>query len=494
MDTAMRFSELLRCSQVRAEARDGDPEVAFVTDDSRACRDGACFVAARGPVADGHGFIEQAVAAGATSIVCEPRGEVPQGVAFATTPDSREALGPLAQASLGWPARSLTCTGITGTNGKTTVAALLGGILQRSGSPCATLGTIAYRTGQRDVVARTTTPGAAELALLMAEALSGGSTHLVMEASSHALDQRRTAGVPFAVGVFTNLSGDHLDYHQTMDSYLAAKRRLFEALTPDATAVVNRDDPASTQIVSGIRARVLGFALDAPADVSGEIERLDGEGSGFTLRHAGAEVPVRTRLIGRHNVSNCLAAAAAATALGVDLPAIADALGVADCVAGRLEAVTPGSAVRVFVDYAHTDDALQNVLASLRPLRDGGRLTVVFGCGGDRDRSKRPRMARVASRGADRIFVTSDNPRSEDPARIIDEILEGLDQTESQGVEVEPDRATAVTRAIETSEPGDIVLIAGKGHEDYQIFGDRRIHFSDVEVAREALARREGVS
>jgi UDP-N-acetylmuramoyl-L-alanyl-D-glutamate--2,6-diaminopimelate ligase len=343
-----------------------------------------------------------------------------------------------------------------------------------------------YDTTAREVPAGTTTPSPVDLAEMMAEAVQAGAACLVMEVSSHALDQHRTDGIELDVAVFTNLTGDHLDYHGTMESYLAAKRRLFESLPAAAAAVLNRDDPHADAVAAATAARKLWYGLSPAAEVCARIESIDATGSRFGLRHGGREVPVRTSLIGRHNVVNCVAAAAAATALGLELEAIAGALGEVGCVPGRLERVAVAAPFDVLVDYAHTDDALQNVLSALLPIKKG-RLILVFGCGGDRDRSKRPRMARVAESAADHIIVTSDNPRSEDPMAIIQEIMTGFSERGRQRVLIQPDRRQAIAAALQAASDGDIVLIAGKGHENYQSIGGRRIHFDDVETAEELL-------
>jgi UDP-N-acetylmuramoyl-L-alanyl-D-glutamate--2,6-diaminopimelate ligase len=313
-----------------------------------------------------------------------------------------------------------------------------------------------------------------------------------MEASSHALDQHRTAGIDFAVGVFTNLTGDHMDYHGTEADYLAAKRRLFESLRAEATAVVNRDDRAGEAIASASAAAVVWYGLTPLADLRGRIDQIDAAGTRFAMIRAGREVPVDSPLIGRHNVLNSLAAAAACEALGVDLAATAETLAAVKRIPGRLERVDIPADYQVFVDYAHTDDALGSVLRALQPVKKDGRLIVVFGCGGDRDRTKRPRMAHVAETFADRVVVTSDNPRSEEPEAIIEEILAGLTATGRREALVEPDRRRAIELAVELARPGDVVLIAGKGHENYQVIGDQRLHFDDVEVAAEAMRQREG--
>jgi len=489
----MRFSELLAAAQLEGPSgrvwRRGDADVRRVVADSRQAREGDCFVAVRGTVTDGHRYIPSAVAAGCTAVVCEDTAAVPPQLPCAVVADTRAAAGPLAQAVLGWPCRKLTLVGVTGTNGKTTFTYLLRGILSHLGHKTGLLGTIRYETIAESIPARTTTPDAIALAEMMARMVEAGGTHLVMEISSHALDQRRTEGIDFEVAVFTNLSGDHLDYHGTMAEYLSAKQRLFESLSPRARAVLNRDESHSGQMASVTAAPVLWYGLSRAADVQARIRSLDAAGSEFSLLYAGDEADVSLRLIGRHNVVNSLAAAAAALALGADLPAIARALGEVRCVPGRLQRVDADAAFDVLVDYAHTDAALENVLSAVRPVA-GGRLILVFGCGGDRDRGKRPRMARVAERWADEIIVTSDNPRSEDPLAIIEEIAAGFTVEGRGKVSFEPDRRSAIAASFDRARPGDAVLIAGKGHEDYQVIGERRVHFDDVETAAELLRGR----
>jgi len=487
----MQFGQLLALADVPHRRRGGDVEVTAVDDDSRRCEGGTCFVAVRGCQADGHAYIASALAGGASAVVCEDPADVGPGVPCAVVPDGRAAAGPLAQAILDWPARKMVNVGITGTNGKTTAAAILVAILDAAGHNCGQLGTITYDTGISCRPARTTTPGPVELARLTDEMVRAGRTHMVMEVSSHALDQQRTAGVTFDVGIFTNLSGDHQDYHGTMGAYLAAKRKLFEQLAPSATAVINRDDPVADEIAAGTDAKVLWYGLGPAAAMWGRIDRIDAGRTHFTMIHDGVETPVATALAGRHNVQNCLAAAAAAVCLGISTDRIADAIGRVSRVRGRLERVPGQAPYQVFVDYAHTDDALANVLSAVAPLADG-QVILVFGCGGDRDRTKRPRMAQAAERGAGQIVVTSDNPRGEEPAAIIDEIVAGFSDAARRKIHVEPDRAAAIAWAVQSARSGDVVLIAGKGHEAYQIVGDRRLHFDDVETAERAIAEREG--
>jgi len=375
---------------------------------------------------------------------------------------------------------------VTGTNGKSTVTHLIREILNHNGRKAGLLGTITYETPLRIVPATMTTPGPVMLAEMCTRMVTDGATHLVMEASSHALDQKRMAGLNFAVGVFTNLTGDHLDYHGTMESYLAAKRLLFEGLSSKALAVVNRDDPYADAIAESTRAGILWYGLSPLADLQARIETIDAEGTTFELIREERGVTVRTPLIGRHNVFNSLAAAGACLGLDVKLEEIAAALETIHSVPGRLQRVETRRGFSLFVDYAHTDDALRNVLSALRPITSG-RILVVFGCGGDRDATKRPRMARVAQDLADRMIITSDNPRTENPEKIIDEILSGLDDHGRSVCHIDPDRRRAIANAICQAQDGDVVLIAGKGHETYQVIGEEKIHFDDVEVANECI-------
>ena len=464
-----------------------------VCHDSRSVGSGALFVAVAGTLTDGAGFVTDAVRRGAVAIVSNRDISVPGDTVLVTVDDARAAVSRLAACFFGLDRiqadGGLRAIGITGTNGKSTVGYMIRAILQAARSPTALWGTIEYDLLKRRIHGNLTTPDPIDLVRQMVEARAAGAQCAVMEVSSHSLDQRRTAGIRFSAAVFTNLTQDHLDYHGTIEAYLRAKNRLFRSLGTEAVAVVNADDPASAGILDGCKAPVSRFGLGDDADVRAVVLSETAAGGRFMIQYRGERVEARTPLVGRHNISNALAAAAAALALGVDLETIRQGLSVLHCVPGRLQRLDTGQrGFEVFVDYAHTDDALRNVLGALRPLTPG-RLWCVFGCGGDRDRAKRPLMARAVAEGADAFVITSDNPRTEDPLAIMDEIRQGLSARDAERAQTEPDRAKAIAWAIEHLAPGDTLLIAGKGHEDYQILGEHKQHFDDVETATEAIAR-----
>ncbi|MCG3132349.1 MAG: UDP-N-acetylmuramoyl-L-alanyl-D-glutamate--2,6-diaminopimelate ligase [Phycisphaerae bacterium] len=500
MSVVIRLHELLEASGLRGAGRAPrdsgcGPVITGVTDDSRKVNAGACFVAVRGTAVDGHRYVQDAVRAGAAAVVVEDAAVVEKGADVIRVKDTRVALARLAAAFYGvdsFGAAGFPLIGVTGTNGKTTTAYLLRSILSAAGHRPAMLGTIEYDLVGRKMAAPLTTPGAVELCVALSEARRAGATAAAMEVSSHALDQRRCDGLRFSVGVFTNLSGDHLDYHRTMEAYFASKRRLFEMLEADATAVICADDARAEELRRATAARVRTFGLSG-ADVTARISRLDGAFSEFVIDGLTLPVRVRSRLIGAHNVLNILGAATAAEAAGASPEAIERGVAAIGGVPGRLQRVEPDDcAFRVYVDYAHTDAALENVLRVLRPVTTG-RIITVFGCGGDRDRTKRPRMARAAAAGSHVIVITSDNPRTEDPLAIIEEIVGGLDAEGRRRAHVEPDRRAAIGWALSQARPGDTVLIAGKGHEDYQLVGKSRQQFDDAAVAAAFLKDAPGL-
>ncbi len=457
--------------------------------DSRLVKAGDIFVAVVGAVCDGHDFIGQAVASGARYIVCQ-KPCYHKGLETILVDDSAKAAAVLAQASIGNPASQLTNLAVTGTNGKTTVAFLVRSVIRTAGQKCGLIGTILYDTGAEIFEAPLTTPDCLTIAERQSQMLKAGSRYMVIEASSHALDQNRLAAIDFKAAAFTNLTGDHLDYHKTKEEYLAAKTKLFAALLPKAIAVLNKQSPEAKQISEKTKAKILWYAIDESADITAHVESMNVNETIFTLEYADQSFLVKTPLLGLHNVSNHLAAAGLCLAAGFDLETIAGGLSALQGVPGRLEKVGWNGGFTVLVDYAHTDDALKNVLSTLKPLCKGN-LRVVFGCGGDRDRTKRPRMAKVVEQLADFVIVTSDNPRTEKPQDIINEIVVGFKNPCSPKITVEPDRKEAIALAIKTAGKADIVLITGKGHEDYQIIGKQKSPFSDKTIAQEYLAKRK---
>ncbi|MCB9897087.1 MAG: UDP-N-acetylmuramoyl-L-alanyl-D-glutamate--2,6-diaminopimelate ligase [Planctomycetes bacterium] len=456
--------------------------------DSRKVTPGDLFIASQGSRHDGLRFVEQALARGASAVLAAARPALPDDVGFVGVPDVALAKAVVADRFFGHPSRRLDVIGVTGTNGKTTSAAMISSMLAMDGRPHGVIGTLGVRLRNTSEPLANTTPDAVELQRLLARMVDDNLSAVVMEVSSHALELHRVHGVAFDVGVFTNLSQDHLDFHQTMDAYGHAKGRLFRELSSDATAVLNADDPWSAIYAEHTPARLLTYALDGPARVHGRISRLDADGTAFRLDddEAGLQLPIDMRLVGRHNVSNALAAAGAALALGLPAAAITTGLASLAAVPGRLESIDCGQDFRVLVDYAHTPDALEQVLRLLRPLTRG-RLHVVFGCGGDRDRSKRPRMGAAVASAADALWVTSDNPRSEDPASILEQILAGVPDGVRERTVSLVDRREAIAAACRAARGGDIVLVAGKGHETTQTVGDSVLPFDDRDVCREVL-------
>ncbi len=477
---------------IRIKETWGNLEVApkAVRYDSRAVKPGDLFVAMRGEVVDGHRFIDMAIAQGAVGIIAE---EAPQmvnlEVGWLRVEDSRVALGPIAADLFGQPSRDMKVAGITGTNGKTTTAFLVQHLSDAAQRRCGLIGTVRYDTGGRSFEASRTTPESSDVHELLAEMRENGCRAAVMEVSSHGLEQHRVAGVAFDVGVFTNLSQDHLDYHKTMENYFAAKRILFEQMENQSekkpVMVVNGDDEYGQKLLRGDFPGVekLCFGMGVGRDFRASDVKSRFEGTSFMLEAKKRQFLVRSPLIGGFNVSNALAALATATAMGLNLREAIQHLADGPQVPGRMEAVGENLPFRVFVDYAHTPDALEKACETLRELKPN-RLITVFGCGGDRDRAKRPLMARAASQGSDVVVLTSDNPRTEDPKQILDDARKGISGAECAVIE---DRETAIRQAIFDAGERDIILIAGKGHENYQEFADGRIDFDDRLVAKYAL-------
>ncbi len=495
----MRLSGILENVPAEPFAH-GSVEIGGLSIDSRKVRKGDLFVAVRGDRADGHAFLEQAAAAGAAAALVER--EIPSApLPTVRVPSTASALPQVAANFHGDPSARLAVVGVTGTNGKTTVTYLLESILAAAGRRTAVIGTINYRIGEEILRTGLTTPFPHELQEVMAEAAARGATHLLMEVSSHSAAQGRIAGVRFDVGVFTNLSHDHLDYHVDMESYFQAKARFFREFLPAGGKrtgmAVNAGDPYGRRLAQEFPgATTFGFLRDCvvyPLDV-----RMGWEGTRFRLRLQGGELELHTALTGDYNVSNVMAAAASAELLGIPHEAIRAGVEKLENIPGRIEQIPNSRELHILVDYAHTPDGLDRVLSSLAALSTG-RLITVFGCGGNRDRAKRPEMGRVAARRSDIVVVTSDNPRNEVPEAIIADIVPGLrgegflevrgDATWNDGYFVViPDRKSAIDKAISIARPGDTVAIAGKGHENVQIVGNRNLPFDDREAVRGLLA------
>lgn len=461
-----------------------DKTLSAIAIDSRQARAGTLFVALRGEHTDGHRFIGDAVARGCEVVVMEEFCEVPAQVTAIVVPDSARALSQLADTFYGSPSRALAVAGITGTNGKTTTAQMTAAIMTEGGIPAGTIGTIGARFGQTEWPLANTTPLASQLHELLARMREGGAKGVAMEVSSHALALQRVADVRFAVGALTNVTRDHLDFHKTFDAYASAKRRLFDMA---ARCVLNLDDEIGERWNREVRTRkpVITYAMSSAADLRPSSVEVRADGSRFVLDGQRFEV----RIPGRFNIYNALCAVGIGRHLGIGDAAGARGLASLQRVPGRMDHVQ-GGGIDVIVDYAHTPDALENLLRTLRETARG-RLLVVFGCGGDRDRGKRPHMGAVAARYADFSYVTSDNPRTENPQAIVDEILPGIGSAPHA---VELDRRAAIQTAVESARAGDVVAIAGKGHENYQIAGTQVLPFDDLAVAREALSQREAAN
>jgi len=496
---AKPFEELLR--GVPDAEITGDPrvEVCGLAYDSRKVVPGGLFVAVTGEKADGHDFLLEARERGAKAFLLETgRAQgitPPDGGAIAVIPDTRAAMAPVARAFYGDPAARLVLAGVTGTNGKSTTALIIDEIFRGAGIASGVIGTIEYRIGERKLKAPHTTPEAIDLHALFAEMLVEGVTHAAMEVSSHALSLHRVDGCPFEAAVFTNLTPEHLDFHQDMAAYLVAKQALFEdpqflPASGRRANAINLDDEAGEEIAARALGDTLTYGFSPAAHCRADDVRLSATGTQFTVHHPVGRVPVRMKLVGHFNVYNALGAMTACIGLGLDAEVACAALERMEPVRGRFERV-PARTRNVLVDYAHSPDGLQRALEAARAVATG-RVTVVFGCGGDRDRTKRPVMGELGSRLADGCVITSDNPRSEKPEAIIDEILAGIPQDRRGKCSVEVDRATAIRKAIEEAGKDDLVLIAGKGHENYQIFADRTIDFDDRAVAAAVIRELEG--
>lgn len=481
----MKLNQLIKDCQPAQTVGEEGREVKSVQIDSRKVQPGDLFVALRGTQVDGHEYIEKAIGQGATAVVCESLPQhVSEDVTYLVYPDTELAVGPLATACAGNPSQRMKLVGVTGTNGKTTIATVLYNMFRRMGYKCGLCSTVCNYIDGRPIPTECTTPDAVTLNNLLGQMADEGCEYAFMEVSSHSVAQHRIGGLTFAGGIFTNLTRDHLDYHKTFENYRDAKKAFFDALLREAFAVTNADDRNGMVMVQNTRAQVKTYSARGAADFRGRI--LEESFEGMNLEMDGREVFVQ--FVGRFNVSNLLAVYAAAVLLGVEPDEALVQLSAMKPVNGRFESIRSPKGVTAIVDYAHTPDALVNVLQTINDvLQHRGECWTVCGAGGNRDRGKRPIMAKVAVENSDRVIITSDNPRFEDPQAIIDDMLAGLSEEQRQSVLSIVDRREAIRTACMLAKPGDVILVAGKGHEDYQIVQGVKHHFDDHEVIREAF-------
>ena len=489
---SVKLGAVFEATGISLPVRITELEIRQVTCDSRKVQPRALFFALHGAKAEGTAFVRDAVARGAIAVASEAAAPaaLPASVAWIQVPEARKALAITAANFFDHPANALQLVAVTGTNGKTTTTSLVDAIIKASGAKSGLFGTIAYHTPLGDYPAPNTTPESVDLQGFLAEIRDAGGRYAVLEASSHSLAMDRLWGCHFASAVFTNLTREHMDYHKTFDEYFAAKRRLFEgtgAGAPD-TAVVNTDDEYGKQL-AGLAKKTVTYGLESSAEISTKKFHLTFEGLAFTAQTPDGKVQVASALVGRINVYNILAAIGAAQALGLSNEVIEAGIRNLESVCGRFQRIDLGQPFFVVVDYAHTDDALENLIRTARELNPKGRVITLFGCGGEKDRTKRPVMGEVTGRLSDLTILSSDNPRSEDPLKIISDIIVGLQKTGGKYL-IEPDREKAVALAIDEAQAGDIVLLAGKGHENYQMLASGTMEFDDREMARRTLRER----
>lgn len=463
-----------------------DFKVKGMSCNSQSVKEGFVFIAIKGTNDDGHCFIGEAIKNGAKAIISQGKPQlekIPSDCSWISVNNSRVALARLASSFYGYPSRKLKVIGVTGTNGKTTITYLIENLLKEAGYAVGVLGTINYRFKEKIIPAHNTTPGPLDIQSLLSQMKEENMDYVVMEVSSHALEQDRILGIDFAYAIFTNLTQDHLDYHLDMESYFKAKAKLFQNMAKNKTSIINLDDSYGRQLIDLTPSRIITYGLDKQADISARNIKFNFEGTSFTVVTAKGEWNIRTDLIGRYNIYNILASLSLGFIQGLEPEIIKSAIEKFKLVPGRLERIDCGQAFYVFVDYAHTDDALKNVLSTLRELAKA-KIIVVFGCGGNRDKGKRPKMGRVVSEWADFAIVTSDNPRDEEPEDIIKDIIPGI---QGKNYKIIPERQTAIFESLHMAKSDDIVLIAGKGHEDCQIIKGENLHFDDREIVRQCL-------
>ena len=471
-------------------------QVKDITYDSREVKKDSLFVAIHGFKTDGRKYIADAIRKGASVIVTEGAIETPEkDITVISVPDARNALALLSAQFYGYPSRRLRMIGITGTNGKTTTSYLIKAIIEKAGKRCGLLGTISYIIGDETIQSPHTTPESADLQKYLHRIIESGAEYAVMEVSSHALELNRVADCEFDIAVFTNLTQDHLDFHKTMEGYFSAKLKLFTSLSNERgkmvkkVGIINIDDPYSKRILDAIKVKAVTYGFSRDADIRPDDVRMDINGIAFKAVTQKGIFPIESKLTGKYNINNILSTIGVGQALGFDNSIIADGIRAVENISGRFEKIEEGQDFAVVVDYAHTEDALKRLLEAVKEFANG-RIITVFGCGGDRDKGKRPKMGETAGKASNIVIITSDNPRSEDPMEIIKEIEEGIKGIKNGNKPdylIMPDRREAICKAVELARKDDIVVIAGKGHEDYQIIGDKKSHFDDREIAREAI-------
>ncbi len=489
------LGELVRDIDIVEARGDIDIVIPGISYDSRQVKPGFAFVCVEGFKTDGHNYVSAALGNGAGAVVAQKRVDVPEGVPLVLVRDSRRALALMGAAFTEFPSRKLTMIGITGTNGKTTTTYLIEEIFKEMGYKTGLIGTIMNKISDKILPVTNTTPESLDLQVLLKEMVDAGVSHVVMEVSSHALELDRVAGVEYDMAVFTNITQDHLDFHSTMENYLAAKKKLFINLNKDTGkkkmkfGIINIDDPSAQDIIEAATGKVLTYGVQKDCDIKAFNISLRADGVAFDVSTPGGDFCLGLHLTGLFNVYNALAAVAVGFAGGIPLDSIKKALELVKGVPGRLEKVDEGQKFSVLVDYAHTPDGLENIIRAAREFTRG-RVITVFGCGGDRDRTKRPVMGEISARLSDYTILTSDNPRTEEPLFILSQIEEGVRKvTDRTKYSVTPDRREAIAGAVRMAQPGDVILIAGKGHETYQLVNDKVLHFDDREVAREILGQ-----
>ena len=486
----MRLATLLESLVKRKHKGDVFREVFDITYDSRKVTTGSLFVAVRGEKTDGHKYIDSAIKNGAMGIVSEDDLDYPN-IPVIRVPDSRYALAKLAECFNGYPAQKLKIIGVTGTNGKTTTTYMIAEVLKSFGKKCGIIGTLNIVIGDKKIPTRMTTPESADIQAILGKMVDAGVEYVIMEVSSHALHFNRVQGIEFQGGIFTNLTQDHLDLHQDMDSYFEEKMKMFKQIKPGnqgGFALINSDDMKTPEIVKQLNVPYKSYGIYRHPDIRAKNILADVNGTSFVAESERWDIPVQMKMLGLFNIYNALAAVGTGLFLGIPPVSISRGMANIKGVRGRFEVVDEGQEYGVVVDYAHTPDGLKNVLESAKELT-GKRLITVFGCGGDRDSKKRPLMGEFASEYSDLIIITSDNPRTEDPLAIIRDILPGIEKGRTHYM-VEADRRKAIFNAVELAEEGDLIVIAGKGHETYQIFKNKTVDFDDVATAREAIIER----